>query len=86
MMNSDNRFSYISQETGEIITNPDELAAMNENANIWSPFYYNTRLTDWHIEDGSFLRLNTLTLGYTLPKNLTGKIGIQRLRIYATGV
>jgi TonB-linked SusC/RagA family outer membrane protein len=84
MMNSDNRFSTISKETGEIITNPEELAALNEHANIWSPQYQDPRVTDFLIEDGSFLRLNTLTLGYTLPKNLTSKIGIQRLRVYAT--
>ncbi len=41
-------------------------------------------LTDWAIEDGSFLRLNTLTLGYTLPKSLTMKAQISSLRFYAT--
>jgi TonB-linked SusC/RagA family outer membrane protein len=85
VMNSDNRFTTISKETGKIVTDPEELAAMNENATIWSPQYADPRLTDWVVEDGSFLRLNTLTLGYTLPKSLTGKIGIQRLRVYVTG-
>jgi hypothetical protein len=41
-------------------------------------------LTDWAVEDGSFLRLNTLTLGYTLPKKLTMKAHISSLRFYAT--
>ncbi|MCD8742151.1 TonB-dependent receptor [Mucilaginibacter roseus] len=37
------------------------------------------------LENGSFLRLRSLTLGYTLPKALTEKAGIQNLRIYAIG-
>ena len=42
-------------------------------------------LTDWAIEDASFLRLNTLSLGYTLPATLTKKAGITNLRFYVTG-
>jgi hypothetical protein len=42
-------------------------------------------ITDWAVEDGSFLRLNTFSLGYTLPRTLTSQIGISSLRIYATG-
>ena len=37
------------------------------------------------LEDGSFLRLRTITLGYSLPKELTNKINIQKLRVYFTG-
>ncbi|GAB2603512.1 TonB-dependent receptor [Spirosoma areae] len=37
------------------------------------------------LEDGSFLRLKSLTIGYTLPKGLTHRIGIQGLRVYAVG-
>lgn len=35
------------------------------------------------IEDGSYLRLKTVTLGYTFPKQMMNKIGIRSLRIYA---
>lgn len=41
-------------------------------------------LSDWAIEDASFLRLNTLTLGYTLPKSFTRGIFAKNLRVYAT--
>lgn len=34
--------------------------------------------------DGSFFKIKNITLGYTLPKNLSGKVGIQRLRLYGT--
>ena len=38
--------------------------------------------SDMYIQDGSYLRLKNITLGYTLPTMLTNKIGINRLRIY----
>jgi len=40
--------------------------------------------SDWAVEDGSFLRLNSLTLGYTPPEALFTKIGISKLRFYVT--
>jgi TonB-linked SusC/RagA family outer membrane protein len=85
IMNSDNRFMTISKQTGKKVTDPVELAAINANATIWSPLYTTPRLTDWFIEDGSFLRLNNVTIGYTLPKEILSKIGISQLRVYATG-
>ena len=44
-----------------------------------------TPLHSWAVEDGSFLRLNTLTLGYTIPKHIVQKGKIQNLRVYVTG-
>ncbi len=40
-------------------------------------------VSDMYVRDGSYLRLKNITLGYTLPRNLTSKIGISRLRLYA---
>ena len=37
------------------------------------------------IEDGSFLLLKNVTLGYTLPHKWTRKFHVSRLRLYATG-
>ena len=36
-------------------------------------------------QDASYIRLRTLTLGYTIPANLTKKAKIERLRFYVTG-
>lgn len=36
-----------------------------------------------YIQDGSFLRMQTLTLGYTLPKTITSKLNLSRIRVYA---
>jgi hypothetical protein len=38
----------------------------------------------YFIEDGSFLRCSDVTLGYTLPKQLTQKIGISKARFYVS--
>ncbi len=37
------------------------------------------------LEDGSFLRLRSLHLGYTLPASSIGKLGIGAVRVYAQG-
>ena len=37
------------------------------------------------VEDGSFLRLRNLQIGYTLPENVSGKIGANTLRVYLQG-
>ncbi len=41
--------------------------------------------SDMYIQDGSYLRLKYITLGYTISPYLTNKIGINRLRIFARG-
>ena len=41
-------------------------------------------LSDRWIEDGSYLRLKTISLGYTLPKKWAEKASMQNLRVYAT--
>ena len=66
------------------ITDPSELVALNANASL--PLGYNETgiVSTLGIEDGSYLRLGTLTLGYTFPKNLISKAGISNLRIYGS--
>lgn len=61
-----------------------ELATLNANTTMWSPYTGKYILTDYYVEDASFLRLSTLTVGYTLPKNLIKKVGINNLRFYVT--
>jgi TonB-dependent starch-binding outer membrane protein SusC len=38
-----------------------------------------------YIEDGSYLRLRSLTVGYTLPNSWTSKVNIERFRLYFIG-
>jgi hypothetical protein len=66
---------------------PDQLTALNKNATIWQPlksagaFYPHS----WAIEDGSFLRFNNLTIGYTLPVKKIWGMKMSKLRLYVTG-
>jgi len=80
-----NSYTTIDAATGNRVTDAATLTAMNANATMWSPPTGQYAITSWAIEDGSFLRLNNLTVGYTLPKQLTTKFYIQKLRVYATG-
>lgn len=47
---------------------------------------YNYQPSSWSVENGSYVRLKNITLGYSLPKTLLVKLGgIERARIYFTG-
>ncbi|HEY6506305.1 MAG TPA: TonB-dependent receptor [Chitinophagaceae bacterium] len=70
---------------GQRVTDPVELAKLNANAKIWSPVRVQRWwLHSWAVEDGSYLRFNNLTLGYTLPAKVLNKIKISTFRVYAT--
>lgn len=64
----------------------DQLATLNANAKIWMPikgsgaFYPHS----WAIEDGSFLRINNVTVGYSLPSTKLAGIKMSQLRFYFT--
>jgi hypothetical protein len=45
----------------------------------------NGRTSTWHIEDGSYLRLQNLYLGYNLPKKLLSKVNINSAKVYLSG-
>jgi TonB-dependent starch-binding outer membrane protein SusC len=45
----------------------------------------NFRVSSLNVYDGDYLRLKNLTIGYTLPANLSNKIFIKKLRIFYTG-
>ncbi len=63
----------------------DMYRELNQNRTLWSPTDVTTKVTQsYFIEDGSFLRCQDLTVGYTLPKNLTAKAGISRARFYVS--
>ena len=60
--------------------------SVNSGKTIYNPASVTQRpLTSWDVEDASFLRLQTVSIGYTLPKAFTQKLQMQKVRIYATG-
>jgi hypothetical protein len=93
-MSSDNRFTYIDVDgsytgnPGGVVTDLDQLAELNADKNIWSHASHGIAgavVHSWAIEDGSFIRLNNVNLGYTLPRELIAKVGLSQLRVYAAG-
>ena len=65
---------------------PDQLEILNATASIWQPlkgagaFYPSS----WAIEDGSFLRINNFTLGYSIPPRKLSRLKLTQLRFYFT--
>lgn len=83
---SADRFTYIDSQTGEnIFNNPERLAAVNQGKSMASIDGSSVlKFHSGYIEDASFLRLNNITFGYTLPKSLLKKAYIDNLRLYAS--
>ncbi len=86
------RFKLVDPVTGKETTDLTRLAAINpqqfdKNA-MWSLHADNkiatTDALDYYLEDGSFLRLSTITFGYSLPKKWTKKLNIRNMRVYGT--
>lgn len=69
---------------------PERLAEINANAQIWQPINSGNASflpNSWAVEDGTFIRLNNITLGYNFPvKTLIklNKLYITKLRAYVT--
>ncbi len=45
----------------------------------------NFRFSDYFVEDGSFIRLKNIQLGYTLPKDISRKVKMEKCRFYVSG-
>lgn len=93
-MNSADRFTYIDIDgaytgtPGEVVTDLAQLAQMNAGKTIWSHNSHGVAqavIHSWAVEDGSFLRLNNVNIGYTLPARLTSRFGMSQFRVYVTG-
>lgn len=57
----------------------------NSQFQINSTNQNNLQISDWLVEDGSYLRIKNIQLGYTLPDALVKKADIQQIRIWAGG-
>ncbi|MBP3256533.1 MAG: TonB-dependent receptor [Bacteroidales bacterium] len=79
------RWTNIDWATGEEITDAATLQSVNAGKTMWNPAIGSAIFSSWAVEDGSFLRLQSATIGYTLPEDLTKKIYIRKLRVYVTG-
>ncbi len=81
---------YNTDNNGDLyaVTDPVELANLNAGAAYGLLGYISNDapiVSDNYIESAAYLRMQSLSIGYTFPKSLTSKIGISNLRIYVTG-
>lgn len=82
-VDSNHRFRYVD-DMGAKITDDATLRELNQNATIWSPQMQSPVFHSWAVEDGSFLRLSNVSIGYSLPKKVAAKISLSQCRFYAT--
>ena len=85
MMDVDKRWTNIDWNTGELISDAATLKQVNAGKTMWTPTIGTAVFSDWAVEDASFLRLQSVTLGYTLPEELTKQVHLRRARVYVTG-
>ncbi|HEY5326539.1 MAG TPA: TonB-dependent receptor, partial [Mucilaginibacter sp.] len=88
-------FSSVSNYAHLALVNPNGSASdvnnvyvTNPNTNIVSlrndQTNDNTRSSNLYVQDGSFLKCKNITLGYHLPENISSKIYVHSIRVYAT--
>lgn len=84
-----NRWRYANDQGDRMLNTNwcvDEYIDINSKAKTFSPVDIGKKVAiDKFIEDGSFLRLQDVTIGYTLPKKMSKRMGIERLRFYTSG-
>lgn len=77
--NANYQTNALSRWTGEGTSNTfPRLVSNDPNGNFG-------RMSDFYLEDGDYARLKLVQLGYTLPSNISGKIGSSKIRLYLTG-
>lgn len=83
-------FGFTSQKYNYYKSILDRWTPENKDTDVprvtWMDPNNNKRPSDYYIEDGSFLRCKNITIGYTIPKNITGRIGIEKIRVYASAL
>lgn len=65
--------------TGEGSTNENPRITRNDPNKNYS------RLSDWYLQKGDYFRIKLVTLGYTIPENISQNIGASKVRFYVTG-
>jgi len=86
----DNYYHIIDPNTGQAATSLVRLKELNpnENSSLWSlgttNSSYITYPSSYYVEDGSYLRIAMVTLGYSFPKEFLNTVRLSNARIYAT--
>ncbi len=81
--------SFQGQKSQDLLYNswtPTNTGATTPKASNKSNFSTNTQSSSYYIEDGSFMKLKNLQIGYNLPESVLSKIKVKSLRVYAQGI
>lgn len=77
--NANRQTKALGRWTGEgTSTDYPRLVSGDPNNNFGNP-------SDFYLEKGDYFRVKTLQVGYTLPRSILDKIGVERFRVYLTG-
>lgn len=85
-----NFYQLVDPNTGQATNNLARLKELNPNeaSRTWSLSNTNTANitypSSYYVEDGSYLRIAQLTLGYSLPKEFLREVMVTNARIYVT--
>jgi len=77
--------SFQGQKSADLLNKswtPTNTSATIPMASNTSNFSTNSEVNSFYIENGSFLRMKNLQLGYTIPESIMSKINVKSLRIY----
>lgn len=80
---------YVKNAQNQLVINRNAVLA-NPNAKVpilerAANFSTSQEFSSYYMEDGSFLKMRSLILGYTLPTDKLRRFGIEKLRIYVQG-
>ncbi|GBU07442.1 SusC/RagA family TonB-linked outer membrane protein [Bacteroidales bacterium] len=80
---------YSSEWSVPSAINADYWTENNRDAQFPRPSFnaggFTNRAQTRFLQDGSYLRLKSLTLGYTIPTSILTKISVDKLRVFVTG-
>ena len=81
LVNAAGQPTVVTDPTAHVSNPGATIPVLETNGN----FSNSSSFSSFYVEDGSFLKLKSLIIGYTLPVSPLKKIGITKLRIYAQG-
>jgi TonB-dependent starch-binding outer membrane protein SusC len=83
---TEGQYNVYNNQTANVLT--DRYSTNNPNGNLprYNQWHENNRaMSSRFVEDGSYLRIQNITLGYNLPQRLTSKVKMSSVRLYMMG-
>lgn len=79
MLDANYQTSILNRWTGEGSTNDNPRVTRDDPNGNYS------KMSSYYLQKGDYLRIKLISLGYTLPKDVTTKFGANKVRIFVTG-